>query len=366
MSEQSATDLTPYADRDPFPIRLTDGVRARKTNSGYVIETLGSDLAWGRVGNFSVIDLGIIQVADVIAAGQLELLPFQSGRVIRAVYFRRDGFVPTGSVPGGSLMFFSSPNTSFQSTKHYGWWNQEGGDLKDTFGVVVNGDALSWLADGTWGNSTDNVFHDNGPLLLVNDLAWINTTNDKPRVWAANTEYALAEYVIVGGYVQIAYTPGRSGGTEPTWDTDVGDTTNDGTIVWTNAMAANIAGAIHVVVEVEDVDAADYPRPTSMEFVQQPTDVVADAVITPDVTVRILDQNGDPYLFQPRSIILTLAGAGTLGGFNELPTDVTTGIATFTDLTVHEPGTYRLVARLNSWGVPYIRLVSDPFDVTTP
>ncbi len=134
-------------------------------------------------------------------------------------------------------------------------------------------------------------------------------------------------------------------------------------------MAADIAGAIHVTVEVEDVDAADYQRPTSMEFIQQPTDVVSGEVITPTVTVRVLDQNGDPYLFQPRDIILSLAGAGTLGGGTEALTDITTGIATFSDfggLTVTEPGTYTLVARFNSWGVPYIRLVSDPFDVTAP
>ncbi len=317
----------------------------------------------------SYIDLGIIQVADVVAAGQLELLPFTSGRVIRAVYFRPDGFVPTGTVSGGSLMFFTSPNTALSSAMHYGAWNEEGDILRNTLGSILNGDCISFSPDGIggrWFKSSDDVFHDNGPLILANDFSWINTTSDTPRVWAANTEYALAEYVIVGGYVQIAYTPGRSGGTEPTWDTDVGDTTNDGTIVWTNVMAAGIAGAIHVMVEVEDGASPDYPRPTSFEFLQQPTDVVADAVITPAVTVRILDQNGDPYLFQSRSIILCLAGAGTLGGTSETVSDIATGIATYSDLTVHEPGTYTLVARFNSWGVPYIRLVSDPFDVTAP
>ncbi len=319
-------------------------------------------------GDVRVIDLGIIQVKDMVAAGQLELLPFTPGRVIRAVYFRRDGFVPTGSVPGGSLMFFCSPNTVFEAAKHYGWWNQEDGDgtLIDTFGVATSGEAVCWLGDGGWEKNSTNVLHDNGPLILANDFTWINTTTDKPRVWAANTEFALAEYVIVGGFVQIAYTPGRSGSIEPTWDTDVGDTTPDGTIVWTNVMAADIDGAIHVLVEVEDGNAADYPRPTSFEFLQQPTDVVAGEVITPGVTVRVLDQNGDPYLFQPRTVILCLSGAGTLGGGVEQVIDVATGIATFSDLTVTEPATYTLVARFESWGVPYIRLVSDPFDVTAP
>ncbi len=321
----------------------------------------------GGSGNVSVIDLGIIQVADLIAAGQLELLPVTSGRVIRAVYFRPDGFVPTGSVPGGSLMFFCSPNTALGSATHYGIWNGEDSILRDTNGNIEFGDnVVSWVSDGTWYNNVDNVFHDNGPLILANDFVWINTTNDKPRVWAANTEFAQYEYVIVGGFVQVATTQGRTGSVEPTWDTDIGDTTDDGTVQWTNKMAADIAGAIHVVVEVEDVDAPDYPRPTSFEFLQQPTDVVAGEVISPDVTVRILDQNGDPYLFQPRDVILCLAGAGTLGGTAEAFSDVTTGISTYNDLTVTEPGTYTLVARLNSWGVPFIRLVSDPFDVTAP
>ncbi len=320
----------------------------------------------GGSSNISVIDLGIIQVADMVAVGQLELLPFTAGRVIRAVYFRRDGFIPTGSVPNGSLMFFCSPNTVFEAAKHYGWWNQEDQELKDTFGVAVNGDAVSWAPDGTWLKDFVNIFKDNGPLILANDFTWINTTTDKPRVWAANTEFAQYEYVIVGGFVQSATTQGRTGSVEPTWDTDIGDPTTDGTITWTNVMAADIAGAIHVLVEVEDAGTTEYPRPTSFEFLQQPTDVIAGEVITPAVTVRVLDQNGDPYLFQPRTIILCLAGAGTLGGSVEQVIDVTTGISTYSDLTVTEPGTYTLVARFENWGVPYIRLVSDPFEVNAP
>ncbi len=324
-----------------------------------------------RYGNGRYIDLGIIQVKDVVAAGQLELLPFTSGRVIRAVYFRPDGFVSTADVGFSTLMFVTSPNTALLAASHYGKWDASQDVLRDTFGnSIFADDIISFTYDGSGGfwvkGSVDNIFRDNGPLIFAHDFAWINTTTDKPRVWAANTEFAQYEYVIVGGFVQVATTQGRTGSFEPTWDTDINDTTDDGSVQWTNKMAADIAGAIHVVVEVEHVDAPDYPRPTSFEFLQQPTDVVADAVITPAITVRVLDQNGDPYLFQARTIVLCLAGAGTLGGGVEQNIDLTTGITTFNDLTVHEPGTYTLVARFQSWGVPYIRLVSDPFDVTAP
>lgn len=64
----------------------------------------------------------------------------------------------------------------------------------------------------------------------------------EPAKWAPNTLYPA------GSYVQAATQPsddlkvalflsagGESGGTEPTWDTTVGDTTTDHTITWTSA-----------------------------------------------------------------------------------------------------------------------------------
>ncbi len=322
----------------------------------------------GGGGNVSVIDLGIIQVADVIAAGQLELLPFTPGRIIRRVYFSPDGFIPVGSVGGGGApLFFTSPNTALQGAFHYGDWNT-GSAIDDTIGSIQGGDTVIWKGDGTWDTGYSNVFLDNGPLILAHDFFWIDTTTDKPSVWAANTDYALAEYVIVGGNIQLVTTPGTTGSTEPTWNVSLNGTTDDGTIQWTNQMAADVAGAIHVRVEVEDIG-INYPRPVSLEFLQQPTDVAANATIDPAVTVRLLDQNGDPFLFQPRDVALRLlgsnAGAATLSGTVDPSTDITTGIATSGDLSVDQPGTYRILARLNAWGVPYMRLVSDPFVVTS-
>jgi len=61
---------------------------------------------------------------------------------------------------------------------------------------------------------------------------------DSHPAWAASTAYAQYKTVVPlaveNGYHYICTTAGTSGGTEPTWSTTVGNTTNDGTAVWTN------------------------------------------------------------------------------------------------------------------------------------
>jgi len=57
-----------------------------------------------------------------------------------------------------------------------------------------------------------------------------------PPDWEASTAYSLNDLVqsTAGDHYECT-TAGTSGGTEPTWDTDIGDTTSDGggTLVWT-------------------------------------------------------------------------------------------------------------------------------------
>lgn len=59
--------------------------------------------------------------------------------------------------------------------------------------------------------------------------------------WQGSTAYAVNYYVeSTAGDTYQCTTAGTSGGAEPTWDTTIGNTTNDGTAVWTRV--ANTVG----------------------------------------------------------------------------------------------------------------------------
>lgn len=68
--------------------------------------------------------------------------------------------------------------------------------------------------------------------------------------WVASTAYSLNDIVkstsaTKNGYYFKCTTAGTSGTAEPTWDTTIGNTTNDNTAVWTNQ------GKIHEITEVK-------------------------------------------------------------------------------------------------------------------
>jgi len=55
--------------------------------------------------------------------------------------------------------------------------------------------------------------------------------------WESDTAYELGDYVYSSaGDRYECTTTGTSGGAEPTWDTVIGNTTNDGTVVWTRVV----------------------------------------------------------------------------------------------------------------------------------
>lgn len=73
-------------------------------------------------------------------------------------------------------------------------------------------------------------------------LQIINYTASQASTWQATTAYAQGDVVLrttgvgtesTAGLYMRATTGGTSGGTEPTWDTTVGNTTADGTVTWT-------------------------------------------------------------------------------------------------------------------------------------
>jgi len=69
----------------------------------------------------------------------------------------------------------------------------------------------------------------------------------EPTAWAATTAYALLDVVsptTADGRRYVCTTAGTSGGSEPTWDTVVGNTTNDGSVVWTTYEAYTKTGTL--------------------------------------------------------------------------------------------------------------------------
>jgi len=70
-------------------------------------------------------------------------------------------------------------------------------------------------------------------------------------VWAPNTAYALNDTVdplTPDGHYFKATTAGTSGATEPVWNTTSAATTNDGTVVWTEAGVAD-TGAEGITIQ---------------------------------------------------------------------------------------------------------------------
>ena len=84
--------------------------------------------------------------------------------------------------------------------------------------------------------------------------------------------------------------------------------------------------------------------PASLVFAVQPIDTVAGQVITPAVTLQLLDAYGNNAPTNGISVNLSLSsGSGTLSGTTSVNTD-TNGQATFTNLSIDLTGTKQLTA----------------------
>jgi uncharacterized phage protein (TIGR02218 family) len=81
-----------------------------------------------------------------------------------------------------------------------------------------------------------------------------------PPTWAATTAYTVRQARDAGtgsvvkpttenGCHFKCTTAGTSGATEPTWNTVIGGTTNDGTVVWTAIKALSLTGTVSAVVD---------------------------------------------------------------------------------------------------------------------
>ncbi len=85
------------------------------------------------------------------------------------------------------------------------------------------------------------------------------------------------------------------------------------------------------------VDAGAVQTKYSLSFVQQPTDSLQGAGITPAPTVQ-LAESGNPFTAAAETIAIALNGAGTLTG-NTASTIITNGLATYPALVVSASGT---------------------------
>jgi hypothetical protein len=112
---------------------------------------------------------------------------------------------------------------------------------------------------------------------------------------------------------------------------------------------------------------------TSIAFVQQPSDAFFNTIISPAVTVEILETNNNRTAPNNTNAVgnvpltLSLNGSGTLGG---TLTQTTSGVASFGDLKVSTPGTGDTLSTsitITPTGVSpaqTLTATSNPFDVT--
>ncbi len=305
-------------------------------------------------GNVAVLDLGVVNAADAYTEGIKILLPVVDGRVITAVRFLVDNFVQDNQ----SNVFFGSGNDvsgSFGPGSGFAVFGQQ---FQDTLGLI--------------GDTGTNMRCDAGPLGLVSGL----TLGALPRAWVTNTLYAKDDWVLKSNHVQQVVTGGTSDATtEPTWPTD-GGTVGDGTVVWQDVFDISLStSTVHAIAEVAYIQDYVALRPDALEFIQQPTDVVAGEAFDPVIQVRILDQNGDPFIDANTlgtDFRLYVLGAGTTSfGLPATTTaDAETGIASFDALAMDAgtpADTYQFVLQFRYDQLTVsLRLDSDPFDVTAP
>ncbi len=299
------------------------------------------------------VDLGVVTLRDAAINGRtIPLIPYANGRLISGIRFvMQDGAVTIS----GQTLFFATPNTG----QNNGMAVVGDSGAFDIAGSVQSGNNQSLIVND---NSTSTVILDAGPLLAATELTF-SDAYVSVGIWEANTAYCKDDAILDdNGHVQYITTNGVSGSELPTFSTS-GGTTSDGTATWTDQGEIPDV-AVHVIADVIEGVSPMPPFVASMEFIDQPVDVVAGATMD-DITVIFKDQNGDPYSLFQQSSQIAIFGAGTLVGTVLQQNDPVTGIATFSGLSITEPGT-GYVLRVRQCYVNIPDIFSDPFDVTAP
>ncbi len=290
-------------------------------------------------GDGYTVDLGMVSLRDAAIYGRTRpLIPYADGRLIKSVRF-----VPGGVFTAENDVNFNTPNAKMAAIS-------SGGSF-DTLGIIYSGDQTDIL--GSNGSSSQII--DSGPLCLgLGEFRFLSNTP-----WTANTPVCIEDFTVQGDYIYECSTNGVTGGTIPVFD--AGPVT-DGTVVWTRYILTP-TGEVHVIAEVIEGVSPGPPFPSSLEWVQQPTETVAGAPID-DIIVLVKDQNGDPYVFEDMTASLKILGVGTLTG-EDASIDKSTGLLTFSGFSIAAAGTYILRTTL-AFCIVADPIFSDPFEITAP
>jgi len=148
--------------------------------------------------------------------------------------------------------------------------------------------------------------------------------------------------------VTVALTSG-TGALQGTTTLDIGTAAGNGSVAFTDLRLDTsgpnkqlTASAIGLSNAISGIFTVNPSAPGSLSFMQQPASATAGAVLSPAVTVRLLDGFGNPLSGATVAIGLS-SGTGTLSGTLTRTTDAN-GIAAFNDLSLALAGTKKIVA----------------------
>jgi len=129
-----------------------------------------------------------------------------------------------------------------------------------------------------------------------------------------------------------------------------------------SATSAGLAPATSVSFSIT-AQASPTAMATQIAFLQQPTNTVTQAAISPAVTVGVLDQNGHLITTAGNAITLSLRSSSSVQTMSGTLTQAAVnGVATFPDLSVPSSGQYTMLATTS--GLP--AATSTAFSITSP
>ena len=191
--------------------------------------------------------------------------------------------------------------------------------------------------------------------LVKGSTAFEPTLTDAPSDWTLTLSYTVAT-------PSISLATGTYSGTQ---DVTISDATQGSTIYYTtngtvptsssNVYTGPISIAVSSTVEAIAVLAGSSSGvasstltitsalpPAKLAFVQQPSNALTGATISPAVTVAVRDSNGSTVTSATNPVTLALtSGSGLTGTLTATPTN---GVATFSNLSIGTAGSYTLSA----------------------
>lgn len=130
-------------------------------------------------------------------------------------------------------LFQLSPNSLSLVSRGVNPWNYLGGPALTTA-------PLTWQAYAGilyYGNGQHLSAWDGAATTPITDVAFAGTLNQPPQSapkWASGQAVVAGYLIWDGTNIQKVTTPGTTGGSVPVWNTNIGSTTADNTVTWTN------------------------------------------------------------------------------------------------------------------------------------